>query len=119
MHLSASMDLEDMISISAESRNETASDIPGSGRLLGRVYTALGRGFEAVLSLVAHSMGRGPIATGNKIVRLAWALADPGYSSNHRNPSETIAAAKTLDKSCRVLVKYTRYVRCIIDTTRT
>ena len=68
------MDIQDMVSISTESRNVTESDIPGPGRLLGEVYAKLGRKLEIVLNFAARSAGRGPAPTANEIERLARTL---------------------------------------------
>ena len=114
------MDLDGMVSFPAESRNETESDIPGPGRLLGKLYAKLGRILETVLNLAARSTGRGPAPTANEIEQLARTLKYPDYHLCCRTPSETKVAVekleKKLEKDCRVLVKYTRYVRCILYT---
>ena len=108
------MDPEDMASISAESSNETASDIPGPGRLLGKVYAKLGQKLETVLNLAARSTGRGPAPTANEIEQLARTLKDPYCYLDCGAPSETKAAVKKLErkleKGCKVLVKYARCV---------
>ena len=116
VHPTAEMDPEDMVSISAESSNETASDIPGPGRLLGKFYAKLGQKLETVLNLTARSTGRGPTPTANKIERLARTLRDERWhlDCDCRTPSETKAAVKKLErkleKGCKVLVKYARCV---------
>lgn len=112
------MDLDETISISAESRNETASDIPGPGRLLGRVYAELGRELEAILSFVARRVGRGPATTARRIQRLALTLNDPDCHIDCPTPSENGEEVrklkKKLEQNCRLLVKYTKYVSCLI-----
>ena len=105
-----------MISISAESRNETESDIPGPGRLLGKVYTKLGRKLETVLNLAVRSIGRGPAPTASEIERLALTLKYPERYLDSRAPSETRVVVKKLEKKlekgCRILVRYIWYVQC-------
>lgn len=91
-----------MISMSAESRNETASDIPGAGRLLGTMYTMLGRKIECTMSSIASSMGKGPAPVAARIRELSSSL-DSRVSGTD--------TAKKLEKSCKTLVNYTRYVR--------
>lgn len=108
----AKMDFGDMISIPAESRNETVSDIPGPGRLLGKVYAKLGRNLEAVLNLAAHSVGTGPVSTAKEIEGLAQMLK----GTSCENKVIVMKLEEKLKKSCKVLVKYTRCVRCIAHT---
>ena len=116
VHPTAEMDPEDMVSISAESSNETASDIPGPGRLLGKFYARLGWMPETVLNLIARSMGRGPVTTSNEIQRLALTLKYPERYLDSRAPSETRVVVKKLEKKlekgCRILVRYIWYVQC-------
>lgn len=101
------MDNMDLISVSAESDNETASDIPGPGRLLGKLYASVGRQLEHALSALAHSMGRGPVPTAERIRNLLEAEAE-----NSRVSAWSAATPnKKLEKNCKVLVKYTRSVR--------
>lgn len=105
------MDLDGMISISAESRNETVSNIPGPGRLLGKVYAKLGRNFEAAMSLIARSMRRGPIPTASKIEQLMLTLKDPDHPLFSGNKLVAVKKLeKELEQNCRLLVKHTRYV---------
>lgn len=89
-----------MISLSAESANETASDNPGPGRLLGKIYATLGRWLEGVLCSAARSMGRGPVPTATRIHKL---------SRNLDYQAPNVVTVKKLRKDCRTLVKYTRY----------
>ena len=114
------MDLDGMDSFPAESRNGTESDIPGPGRLLGKVYAKLGRKLETVLNLVVRSTGRGLAPTANEIQQLALTLEYPEYYLDCRTPSETKVVVKKLEKKlekgCRALVKYTRCVWCIVRT---
>ena len=114
------MDLDGMDSFPAESRNGTESDIPGPGRLLGKVYAKLGQKLETVLNLTARSTGRGPASTANEIEQLALTLKYPMCYLDCRRHSETKVVVKKLEKKlekhCRILVKYTRYVRCIVNS---
>ena len=84
----AEMDLDGMDSFPAESRNGTESDIPGPGRLLGKIYAKLGRKLETVLNLAARSTGRGPAPTANEIEQLARTLKYPDYHLCCRTPSK-------------------------------
>ena len=97
----ATMELEDALSFSAESSNITEDDIPGPGRLLGKVYTGLGRRIEIILSLAARFMGRGPAPVAARIKdlrRYPW-LPVPDRETEEK-----------LKKECKALVKYTRYI---------
>lgn len=55
---------------SYNSSTETNSDVPGPGRLLGKVYSFLGKKAENALSVVAVKVGRGPRETATKIRQL-------------------------------------------------
>lgn len=80
---------------SASSSNETADDLPGLGRVLGNLYTSVGRKLENGLGNVAVRMGRGPNATALKIQRI---LGDKSLRS--------IARRKKLRKKCKSLARY-------------
>ena len=117
----AEMDLEDMVSISTESRNETASDIPGPGRLLGEVYGKLGRKLQTVLNFAARSTGRWPAPRANEIERLARTLEYKKLCHMYYQcpPCPKVVVKKLekkLEKGCKALVKYTRCVWCIVRT---
>ena len=52
------------------STNDTASNLPGPGRLLGNAYSYAGRRLERVVGVVAHKAGFGPNAVYQKIQEL-------------------------------------------------
>lgn len=83
---------------SINSATETDSDIPGPGRLLGKVYDFLGRITDNCLSTIAVKFGLGPQATAMKIRRLVQGecTVKPGKK-------------KELKKAGRRLAKYIRY----------
>ena len=96
--------IDEMVFLSAESRNVTESDIPGAGRLLGRMYSKLGRKFENCLSSVVCSMKRGTVPTAEKILVLRW-RTDPDGTDK--------ATVEKLNKGCRELVKHISYVQLL------
>lgn len=55
---------------SVSSTNDTASNLPGPGRVLGNVYSSAGRRLERAVGVVAHKAGFGPNATYKKIQEL-------------------------------------------------
>ena len=52
------------------STNDTASNLPGPGRLLGNAYSYAGRRLERAVGVVAHKAGFGPNAVYQKIQEL-------------------------------------------------
>ena len=51
------------------SANATASDLPGPGRILGKVYGKVGAWIEEFANGVATRTGRGPLAIAKKITK--------------------------------------------------
>ena len=62
------------------STNDTASNLPGPGRLLGNVYSYAGRRLERAVGIVAHKSGFGPNATYQKMQELMQA----GWKDDHK-----------------------------------
>lgn len=83
---------------SIASSNETASDIVGHGRLLGKLYTFLGHRLESGIGNAAEKLGYGPRMTAKKIKQLC--------------EDKTM----TVDRRCRAIRKkcdrLERYLRC-------
>ena len=52
------------------STNDTASNLPGPGRLLGNAYSYAGRRLERAVGVVAHKAGFGPNAVYQRIQEL-------------------------------------------------
>lgn len=92
--------MDDSISISIVSRNDTASDIPGAGRTLGKAYALAGRKLERLLGSVAQSMGRGPAKTAERV----WLLC------NRVDLEELPELKKKFNKGCKALLCYTKCV---------
>ena len=67
----------------------TASDIPGPGRLLGKLYSRLGRKVERGISVVAVKMGYGPRRTAMRLRKLV-------QDSDSSNDAKAEKAAKRL-----------------------
>lgn len=57
----------DSVSIFSHSTNSTASNLLGTGRVLGNVYSVIGRHLERTLGDIAHRVGFGPEAVYEKI----------------------------------------------------
>lgn len=98
------------------STNETASNRPGAGRLLGRLYDIGGQKLESNLNFVATRAGRGPDARFNKILSM---LSENGLTAEalridaaaHRNAQQILSLIiekKKLETECKRLLKYAR-----------
>lgn len=84
---------------SATDTNETADNLPGLGRTLGRFYAFVGDKLEAKLGFTAERMGFGPRAVVRKIQRIKIEDED-GYIWNNNR--------KKAQKKCKQLVQYVR-----------
>ena len=85
------------------SRNETASDLPGHGRLLGKFYKFLGKKLERAAGAYAARAGLGPRAVAVRLSRykyLKGILVDYDY--------------KQMLKDCKALIKYARCVSFLL-----
>lgn len=82
---------------SLTSSAETADDLPGPGRLLGNLYTFIGRKFENRVGSVAVRMGYGPTVSALKIQRIE---EDQSLCYSVRR--------KKLRKNCKLLAQYLR-----------
>lgn len=82
---------------SIASSNETADDLIGPGRMLGRAYGFFGRKIENALSNAAEQLGYGPRVTAVKIRRL---YEDESIPASTRN--------KQLRRKCKRLGRYVR-----------
>jgi hypothetical protein len=52
------------------SSTATASDLPGPGRGIGKLYSKGGRILERAISAIAHNLGFGPYAVSHRIMGL-------------------------------------------------
>lgn len=96
----------EVLSISSASSGETASDIPGPGRLLDKAYSFLGRRIERGLTSLAIRRGHGPENVSLRIRRREELYHDPvlwgykrDYSKNDRDEQL---------KDVKKLIRYTR-----------
>lgn len=87
---------------SITSSNETASDIVGPGRMLGRLYSFLGHRVEIGIGNAAERLGYGPRMTAMKIRKL---YEDKTLSAEAR--------CRAIRKKCERLE---RYLRCVYPT---
>ncbi|KAI5121785.1 hypothetical protein M0805_009777 [Coniferiporia weirii] len=102
-----------VFSFSTVSSDETATNLPGPGRLLGKLYSKGGRILENRLNKIANEAGRGPDACAARIksallgepypdemLVYLWAKADANDNSTLL-PQELI-----LFRECRQLIQY-------------
>ena len=82
-----------------ESRNETESDLPGPGRLLGKVFSSVGRLLERSLSSVAEQKGYGPKAIALEIRDKEILRADNERVEKQDLPKQS--------RNCAKLIRYT------------
>lgn len=79
---------------SLPSSNETASNLPGPGRMLGNFYGFLGRRLGIGMSRAAERMGYGPRVVAMRIQR-TW-----------ESPALDLARRRKLKKNCIRLARY-------------
>lgn len=93
---------------------ETASNNPGPGRLLGKIYMSLGRKVERLLSNMADRAGYGPAAVYRELMRIhgndAFCYSD-GELDEDRMP-DSVKLHYT--RQCGRLLSYTQLRRVII-----
>ena len=81
---------------SLSTSNETEDDIPGAGRVLGKLYNFLGQKVESGLSGAAEQMGYGPNAIALRIQRI------------QENQGLDLRRRRKLRSNCKRLVRYVR-----------
>lgn len=84
---------------SIASSNETADDLPGPGRTLGKLYSFIGTKIERGLGRAAERIRYGPRATALKILKI--------QENKMLLPAPT--RRKRLEKNCVRLARYVRY----------
>lgn len=95
--------------VSLESSNATESDLPGSGRTLGKVYDFLGKRLERALGALAERKGLGPQRIAERIYK-----RDNKLSAKYKLYSVKIYGTEELNdqtKDFKKLLKYTRYIK--------
>lgn len=92
-------ELEDNMSVTSISSTSTASDLPGPGRTLGRLYSFLGVRLETQLGRLAERFGYSPNAIEQRVLARASHL--PPQGSNGQNK---------LKKDLKRLIGYTQLV---------
>ncbi|EJC99313.1 uncharacterized protein FOMMEDRAFT_31373 [Fomitiporia mediterranea MF3/22] len=70
---------EAALSATSISSTITASDLPGAGRILGNLYSFLGKRLEETLNRLAERCGYGPRAIEDRILRTCHKLKDDMY----------------------------------------
>lgn len=103
---------EDVDIVSITSANLTASDLPGAGRTLGRVYSFLGRRLEHALNTLAHLGGHGP---GNATIRVV--KRDYAYGRTIRADKYTTEDRTKIKKDLKKLITYSKSVTIFIHDT--
>lgn len=86
------------------SKNETLSNLPGPGRLLGLVYQFYGRKLERLLGKTADRLGFGPHAVERQMVALVAAMESAGHALHSASPRES----RKLSKRCMKLLSHTQ-----------
>lgn len=120
---SLSPHLGSLVSVKSEyedniSTNATTSNLPGPGRLLGRLLGFLGRRLEHVFNDFATKLGMGPEAVGQEIRKLRRhheiSILDRHSASYNRLSRRE---ARALEKWCNKLIQYARsgYVNCTLS----
>lgn len=85
------------------STNYTMSNLPGTGRILDKLYRTGGRKLERLLGRLAQRAGYGPVAVSLRIRQLAWDLSN---SSGTGLQSQSTKVQKELSELCRRLLHY-------------
>lgn len=92
--------------IEQESTNETASDLPGAGRIVGNLYSFLGKKVERILNSIAEKRGHGP---GNAAERIRssreWCYDWRSETVEWQYPSDQERQRR---KDCKKLIHHTR-----------
>lgn len=105
-----------MLTVSTFSTTATQSNLPGTGRVLGLAYDAIGQMIEKKLNKVASKLERGPNATAQKIVRKEQRIREkrwhPSTSEYIEDLPDIVAVKdrKALAALCKRLLKYTKSV---------
>lgn len=84
-----------------ESTNRTESDLPGPGRLLGKLYSSLGRRLERGINAIAVRRGYGPLSAAERF------RSKYGRRGDVRD--ETSVKGAQDRKDCKKLIRYTKY----------
>lgn len=97
------------------STNATAPNLPGAGRLLGKLYDAGGRSLESRLNRVATKAGFGPDAC---LQRIRSMMSDDRFKHStrlalaaHRNPKnllDLLEKKERLIRECNELIGYAK-----------
>ena len=96
----------ELLSLESPSSNATASDIPGPGRVLGNVFSFLGKRLERAMESFAMRRGYGP----QNVARRIRERLDT-YQPWHHRSLENIQISrnydkKNLEKDLRQLIRY-------------
>ncbi|KAH8115992.1 hypothetical protein DFH11DRAFT_1583436 [Phellopilus nigrolimitatus] len=101
---------------STVSSDETATNLPGAGRLLGNLYSAGGHLLESRLNRIANEAGRGPDACAARIKSVL--LGEPyqdevlmflQVTAGAKRKSRLLPHEEILFKECRQLLRYAQY----------
>lgn len=89
------------------SSNETASDIPGPGRLLGKLYSSIGLRLETCLNSFAERRGMGPQVIACRI-KNRW--RDASKRDDWVRGEYTKQETRDQRKDMKKLIQYTKLV---------
>lgn len=113
---SSAIDAGSVLTVSTFSTTATQANLPGTGRVLGLAYDAIGKIIEQKLNKIADKLERGPNATAQKIVRKEQQIREkrwrPSTSEYIQDLPDIIAVKdrKALAALCEQLLKYTKSV---------
>lgn len=96
-----------MLTVPTFSTTATQANLPGTGRVLGLAYDAIGKMIEQRLNKIADKLERGPNATTQKIERKEQQIREKRW---HLPDSVTVKDRKALAALCKRLLKYTRSI---------
>ncbi|KAI5118534.1 hypothetical protein M0805_009686 [Coniferiporia weirii] len=91
---------------SSASSNETADNLPGSGRIIGNCYSFAGTGLEKLVGDLAERLGFGPRQTAVRIQRRRKVITT--YPDLPLLPGPFRAESKKIEEDCRRLLRYVR-----------
>ncbi|THG98318.1 hypothetical protein EW145_g7446 [Phellinidium pouzarii] len=104
-------DQESYYACSTLSSNMTADNLPGAGRILGNVYSFLGRYLKSMAGRAAERLGYGPRVTAIRIQKRHKVIRDASrghLSWTSCSPEEIKAKVKKVENDCKLILKYVR-----------
>ena len=94
--------------LSLASTNVTASDLPGPGRILGNVFSYLGRKVELAIESLAVSRGYGPENVVSRIRERDYAYRERDWPHHNYTRNYTDDDTQKQTKDLKRLLRYAR-----------